>query len=57
MPIIPSDVKKLVDQGYKVIVQPSTKRVFSDEEYRQVGVLFEDFAHILLRLVPFSRTM
>lgn len=44
-PLAPEHVKTLVGQGIKVIVQPSARRVFSDDEYREAGaVVQEDLA-------------
>lgn len=44
-PVAPQHVAALVKQGIKVIVQPSSRRVFTDEEYRAAGaVLSEDLS-------------
>jgi len=37
--VTPMHVKALIEQGLKVIVQPSTRRVFTDDEYRSVGAI------------------
>eukprot|EP00735_Rhodelphis_limneticus_P001162 TRINITY_DN1172_c0_g1::TRINITY_DN1172_c0_g1_i1::g.17228::m.17228 TRINITY_DN1172_c0_g1::TRINITY_DN1172_c0_g1_i1::g.17228 ORF type:complete len:1067 (-),score=345.77,sp/Q9SMZ4/AASS_ARATH/39.05/0.0,Saccharop_dh/PF03435.13/5.1e-93,AlaDh_PNT_C/PF01262.16/3.1e-27,AlaDh_PNT_C/PF01262.16/63,AlaDh_PNT_N/PF05222.10/1.7e-27,Saccharop_dh_N/PF04455.7/1.6e-09,Shikimate_DH/PF01488.15/6.8e+03,Shikimate_DH/PF01488.15/4.8e+03,Shikimate_DH/PF01488.15/0.015,Semialdhyde_dh/PF01118.19/0.18,NAD_binding_7/PF13241.1/4.7 len=37
VPLAPQHVKHLVDHGIKVVVQPSGRRVFSDEAYEKVG--------------------
>ena len=37
VPIIPSDAKRLVDQGIDVYLQPSTLRIYPDQEYLDVG--------------------
>ncbi|MFC1581483.1 bifunctional lysine ketoglutarate reductase /saccharopine dehydrogenase family protein [Candidatus Neomarinimicrobiota bacterium] len=37
VPLIPSDVKKIVDRGIEVFLQPSPIRIFSDQEYIDVG--------------------
>lgn len=37
VPLAPRHVRELVNQGLKVVVQPSTRRVFDDEEYRKAG--------------------
>jgi len=37
VPLIPEAVRALVDQGIRVVVQPSTIRAFSDQAYRDVG--------------------
>ncbi len=37
VPINPQSVKCLVDEGYKVIVQPSDIRVYPDVDYKQAG--------------------
>ncbi len=36
-PLVPSDVKWLLDRGITVEVEHNTNRVFSDREYRKVG--------------------
>ncbi len=36
-PIVPEDVEKLVKKGYRVLVEPSSHRVFNDEDYRKAG--------------------
>lgn len=36
-PLVPNDVKKLVDAGIKVLVQPDPIRCFSDEDYKDAG--------------------
>lgn len=43
VPLTPSDVEILVKQGIQVLVQPSTKRIFTDQEFRKAGaVVTED---------------
>ncbi len=37
VPLIPNDVKKLVSNGIEVFLQPSPIRIFSDQEYIEVG--------------------
>lgn len=37
--LTPKHVKKLVEQGIRVLVEHSPKRVFTDEEYRQAGAV------------------
>ncbi len=37
VPLVPEDVKKLVEKGYRVIVEPSSHRIFKDEEFKQAG--------------------
>ena len=34
----PEQCKKLIDQGYNILVQPSKVRAFKDEEYKALGV-------------------
>jgi len=41
-PIAPRHVAELVKQGIKVIVQPSTRRVFSDVEYVEAGAVIQE---------------
>jgi len=41
-PITPEQVVQLVAQGMRIVVQPSTRRVFADEEYRQAGAIIQD---------------
>jgi len=36
-PMAPNHVRALVGQGIRIIVQPSTRRVFTDDEYRSAG--------------------
>jgi len=36
-PLIPQHVKHFVQQGYTVLVEPSVKRIFKNEDYEQVG--------------------
>jgi alpha-aminoadipic semialdehyde synthase len=39
VPLIPNDVKKLVDEtGIQVFVESSNKRVFTDDEYIKVNL-------------------
>ncbi len=40
--LTPKHVKQLVDQGVEILVEPSAKRVFSDEEYRNAGAKLTD---------------
>ncbi len=42
VPLNPAAIKKLVDDGYKVIVQPSEIRIYSDEEYKNAGAILSD---------------
>jgi len=43
VPLIPQDAKELAQKhGIEIIAQPSTKRVFADEEYRQAGITVSD---------------
>ena len=42
VPLIPSDVKKLTEQGFEVVLQPSTIRFFKDEEYTAVGATISE---------------
>src|SRR5688572_26264617 len=36
-PLTPQDAKKLIDAGFQVTVERSSKRVFLDDEYQVVG--------------------
>ncbi len=36
-PLVPIDIEKLIEKGYKVIVESSEKRIFKDEEFRNIG--------------------
>jgi len=36
--LVPSDCKKLIEQGIKIILQPSSLRCFTDKQYSEVGV-------------------
>jgi len=42
VPLIPSDVQKLVNKGINVILQPSPIRIFSDDEYIQAGATISE---------------
>jgi len=45
VPLNPSAVKQLIKKGYKVIVQPSKIRIYTNEEYKNVGAhLSEDLS-------------
>ena len=41
-PLTPDHVRHLVDQGVRVRVQPSTVRIFSDDDYRAAGALVDE---------------
>jgi len=41
-PLSPRHVKRLVQKGIKVIVQPSTRRAFYDKEYAEAGAVLQD---------------
>jgi alpha-aminoadipic semialdehyde synthase len=44
-PLVPEDVKVLIDSGIRVLVQPSPIRCYSDQAYQQVGAeLSEDLS-------------
>jgi len=48
VPLIPTDVKKLVNNGIEVFLQPSPIRIFSDKEYIDVGAtISEDLSSCL----------
>ena len=48
VPLIPDDVKKLVNSGIEVFLQPSPTRIFSDKEYIDVGAtISEDLSSCL----------
>lgn len=42
VPLIPTDVKKLVSKGIEVILQPSPIRIFSDKEYIDAGATISE---------------
>src|SRR5579884_463700 len=42
VPLTPGHVRKLTEQGIAVYVQPSTIRIFKDEEYRQAGATIQE---------------
>eukprot|EP01027_Heterolobosea_sp_BB2_P017623 GEZU01024955.1.p2 GENE.GEZU01024955.1~~GEZU01024955.1.p2 ORF type:complete len:159 (+),score=47.69 GEZU01024955.1:218-694(+) len=42
VPLAPSHVAELVKMGYKVLVQKSNIRCFSDEEYEEVGAVVQE---------------
>jgi len=43
-PLIPNDVKTLVENGFVVYVQRSTHRIYSDEDYAKVGARLTDLS-------------
>lgn len=44
-PLIPSDVSSLTSQGVRVLVQPSTMRIYKDQEFKSAGAeLVEDLS-------------
>src|SRR5262245_16714328 len=46
VPLTPEHVRTLVGQGLQVFVQPSTIRIFKDDEYRNAGAAVqEDLSH------------
>ena len=40
--LTPVEVEKLVKEGFRVIVQPSTSRCYSEEEFEEVGAEISD---------------
>ncbi len=45
VPIAPPQVKRLVDQGLRILIQPCEKRVFKNQEYVEAGaILTEDLS-------------
>jgi alpha-aminoadipic semialdehyde synthase len=40
--VTPKEAKSLVEQGFKVVVQPSTTRCFTQKEYEDVGATFQE---------------
>jgi alpha-aminoadipic semialdehyde synthase len=42
VPLVPRHVKKLVDSGIEVYIEPSTIRCFTDEEYEKAGAIITD---------------
>src|SRR5204863_9338226 len=42
VPLTPDHVRSLVQQGIQVCVQPSTIRIFKDEEYLQAGAAIKE---------------
>ena len=42
VPLNPEAVKKLIEKGFEVIVQPSNIRIYKNEEYRAVGAKLND---------------
>ena len=39
VPLNPEAVKELIGKGFEVIVQPSAKRIYKDEEYKAAGAI------------------
>jgi alanine dehydrogenase len=42
VPLTPDHVRSAVEQGLQVVVQPSTIRIFNDDEYRQAGAVVQE---------------
>ncbi|MDX1389082.1 MAG: hypothetical protein R3344_07825, partial [Acidobacteriota bacterium] len=42
VPLAPDHVERLVAEGLEVVVQPSSRRVFTDEQYRDAGATLSD---------------
>ncbi|MEE8341604.1 MAG: bifunctional lysine ketoglutarate reductase /saccharopine dehydrogenase family protein [Candidatus Neomarinimicrobiota bacterium] len=42
VPVIPADIKKLTNNGINVVLQPSPIRIFSDQEYIDVGAIISE---------------
>ena len=42
-PLAPRHVDELVKQGLKVVVQPCTRRVFTDVEYLEAGAEIKEY--------------
>lgn len=42
VPLIPKDVEKLINRGIEVFLQPSSIRIFSDQEYIAVGAAISE---------------
>ena len=42
VPLNPEAVKKLIEKGFEIIVQPSDIRIYRNEEYRAVGAKLSD---------------
>ncbi len=50
-PLAPVHVRKLVREGYTVIVQPSKMRIFTDDQYLKAGAVLKvrifEFGNVL----------
>ena len=42
VPLIPSDVEKLIRKGIEVVLQPSPIRIFTDQEYERIGATISE---------------
>jgi saccharopine dehydrogenase (NAD+, L-lysine forming) len=42
VPLVPAHVRQLVEEGVRVVVQPSPVRVFTDDDYRQAGAEIQE---------------
>ena len=43
VPLIPADVKTLIaSQGVEIVIQPSRRRIFSDDEFRAAGAIVQE---------------
>ena len=38
-PIVPNDIQELIQHGYKIIIESSKNRIFSDDEYKNNGAI------------------
>jgi len=38
-PLIPSDIKKLIENGFKIFIEASKYRIYKDEEYEKIGAI------------------
>ena len=44
-PLGPTDVAKVVSQGVKVVIQPSHRRAYSLQEYKEAGATVSENIH------------
>lgn len=62
VPLTPAAVRRLVDAGYKVIVQPSSNRIFADAEFQRAGAILQsDLSEasliVAVKEVPIAKLM
>ena len=42
VPLVPEHIKRLIEEGYRVIVEPSSHRYLNDNEFEKAGAILSD---------------